>query len=220
MFLLPGALAALFLFPSLCVGFYSVSETVGSLSSSDALFADLFASVSLAEVGNASSVCYASAEAIAAAVATIPQWDLQGNTTVHRQYLFSDFRACWRFMSIAATVADKNNHHPLWTNVYNRVDVYMSTDDVPCLATFDIETAAAFDKIFALVTTAPAGNSQTALSPGAIAGIAIGSVSAVCALVVAFILWRGSSHALTPSIKTSGAHSYGALSSSSSECYV
>ena len=51
-------------------------------------------------------------------------------------------------MSEGAQLAEKNQHHPLWTNLYNTVDITMTTDDKACLSTFDIEAAQGFDLLY------------------------------------------------------------------------
>jgi pterin-4a-carbinolamine dehydratase len=52
-----------------------------------------------------------------------------GGDGLHRNYTFADFSSAWAFMSRSALVAEKMDHHPEWFNVYNRVDVRLSTHD-------------------------------------------------------------------------------------------
>jgi 4a-hydroxytetrahydrobiopterin dehydratase len=59
----------------------------------------------------------------------VPGWDLDGDALV-RTFTFGNFARAFRFMAAAAIVADKMDHHPEWSNVYNRVTVRLSTHDV------------------------------------------------------------------------------------------
>jgi len=52
-----------------------------------------------------------------------------GRSTLSRSYTFADFSAAWGFMSRVALHAEKRDHHPEWFNVYNRVQVVLSTHD-------------------------------------------------------------------------------------------
>lgn len=64
----------------------------------------------------------------AAALSTLPGWS--GNTFgLTRTYLFADFAVAMAFMHQAAPAIDASNHHPEWTNVYNRVSVILRTHD-------------------------------------------------------------------------------------------
>ena len=59
----------------------------------------------------------------------------------HTVYTFKDFNEAWGFMSRVALKAEKMNHHPEWFNVYNRVDVTLSTHDCQGLSQRDITLA-------------------------------------------------------------------------------
>ena len=147
--------------------FYSVSAAAGSLASPTALFAALSADATLAVDAALNTTCYADAAAERAAVAAVPAWDLVNGSAkgepdaVHRLFVFSDFRTAALFMSQAALVFDRNDHHPVQTNVYNSVDVSLSTDDRKCLSTFDVATAGALDAIFARLQAAPRARPRT-----------------------------------------------------------
>lgn len=78
---------------------------------------------------------------------TIPEWTFVG-TAVKRNFLFNDFQNAFLFMIGGAQLAEKNQHHPDWRNLYNSVDVTLTTDDQGCLSTFDIELAQAMDMLF------------------------------------------------------------------------
>ena len=57
-------------------------------------------------------------------------WHIGGELDfLQKDFLFSDFKEAWQFMSKIALCAEKHNHHPEWTNVYNRVMVKWSTHD-------------------------------------------------------------------------------------------
>lgn len=51
------------------------------------------------------------------------------NNKLHRQFLFGNFSEAFAFMTRVAIEAEKADHHPLWTNVYNKVDIWLSTHD-------------------------------------------------------------------------------------------
>ena len=65
-----------------------------------------------------------------------------------RTFQFKDFSEAFAFMTRVALVAEKQNHHPEWSNVYNRVEVYLSTHDAGGTITDkDWKLAAAIDRI-------------------------------------------------------------------------
>jgi 4a-hydroxytetrahydrobiopterin dehydratase len=51
------------------------------------------------------------------------------NNTLYRRFEFKSFSEAFAFMTRVAIEAEKMNHHPLWTNVYNRVEIWLSTHD-------------------------------------------------------------------------------------------
>ena len=51
------------------------------------------------------------------------------NNSLYRKFEFADFSEAFSFMTRVALVAEKMNHHPLWTNVYNKVEMWLSTHD-------------------------------------------------------------------------------------------
>ncbi len=51
------------------------------------------------------------------------------NNALHKQFKFADFSEAFAFMTRVALAAEKMNHHPKWTNVYNTVDIWLSTHD-------------------------------------------------------------------------------------------
>lgn len=67
-----------------------------------------------------------------------------------RTFSFSDFREAFAFMTRVAFIAESMNHHPDWSNVYNRVTIKLSTHDAGNTVTkLDREMAAAIDKLMA-----------------------------------------------------------------------
>lgn len=80
-------------------------------------------------------------EAIAGELQKVPGWDLaQGK--LHRSYRFANFVEAFGFMTRVALLAEAMDHHPEWSNVYNRVDIFLTTHDAGGLSTRDFELAA------------------------------------------------------------------------------
>ncbi len=74
-------------------------------------------------------------------LATVPGWELDGDALT-RTFTFANFARAFGFMAAAALMAEKMNHHPEWSNVYNRVTVRLSTHDVGGLSELDFDLAA------------------------------------------------------------------------------
>lgn len=62
-----------------------------------------------------------------------------------RQFKFADFSAAFAFMTRVALLAEKADHHPEWSNVYNRVDILLTTHDADGLSRRDVDMATAID---------------------------------------------------------------------------
>lgn len=75
-------------------------------------------------------------------------WQEKDNR-LYRKYEFSDFNEAFGFMTRAALIAEKMNHHPKWTNVWNTVEVWLSTHDAGDIVTEKDRTLA--KKLDALV---------------------------------------------------------------------
>jgi 4a-hydroxytetrahydrobiopterin dehydratase len=74
----------------------------------------------------------------------LPAWRMaDGRDAVQRTFKFKDFGEAFGFMARAALVAEKMDHHPEWTNVWNRVEVTLSTHDAGGLTERDIKLALA-----------------------------------------------------------------------------
>ena len=83
-----------------------------------------------------------------AALARLPQWTLvDGRDAIARRFTFRDFNAAFGFMTRVALIAERMNHHPEWSNVWNRVDVTLSTHDAGGLTERDVALAEAMDKL-------------------------------------------------------------------------
>lgn len=72
---------------------------------------------------------------------------VKGRDAIGKTFRFKDFNEAFGFMSRVAMMAEKMDHHPEWANVYNRVDVTLTTHDANGLSKRDIELATFIDKI-------------------------------------------------------------------------
>ncbi len=80
---------------------------------------------------------------------TLPEWRLlPGRDALHRRFLFADFSAAWGFMARVALLAEAQGHHPEWSNVYNAVEITLTTHDVGGLSPRDVALAQAIDLVF------------------------------------------------------------------------
>jgi 4a-hydroxytetrahydrobiopterin dehydratase len=70
-----------------------------------------------------------------------------GRDAIRKVWKFRNFSQAWGFMSRAALAAEKLNHHPEWKNVYNVVDVTLTTHDCQGLSRLDIDLAQALDRL-------------------------------------------------------------------------
>jgi 4a-hydroxytetrahydrobiopterin dehydratase len=71
-------------------------------------------------------------------VAELEGWDLDG-ASLRRQFVFGNFVEAFGFMAQVALIAEKLDHHPNWSNVYNRVDIAVTTHDAGGLTALDVE---------------------------------------------------------------------------------
>ena len=88
-------------------------------------------------------------EAIEAALAELPGWELQDGK-LHRKYEFPDFTHAFGFMAAAATQIQALNHRPQWTNVYGKVEVTLWTHDAGGVTELDVKLAAEMDRLAGL----------------------------------------------------------------------
>jgi 4a-hydroxytetrahydrobiopterin dehydratase len=82
----------------------------------------------------------------AKALKDLPEWrDVPGRDAIQRVFRFPDFNAAFAFMTRVALLAEKMDHHPEWSNVYNRLDVTLSTHDAGGLTEKDVAMAKAME---------------------------------------------------------------------------
>jgi 4a-hydroxytetrahydrobiopterin dehydratase len=70
-----------------------------------------------------------------------------GRDAIQRQFRFADFNEAFGFMTRAALIAEKMDHHPEWFNVYKNVEVTLSTHDAGGVTELDIKLATAMNKL-------------------------------------------------------------------------
>ena len=89
-----------------------------------------------------------SAAARKSALKGLPGWaEVPGGKAMTRTFVFRDFNEAFGFMSRAALVAEKSDHHPEWRNVYKTVEVVLATHDAGGVTSLDIELAKAMNAI-------------------------------------------------------------------------
>ena len=81
-------------------------------------------------------------------LADLPGWSQEGEAIV-KSFTFADFAAAIDFMQRAAAAIDEMDHHPEWTNVYNRVDVKLNSHDVGGVTGRDVQLARVLDRFAA-----------------------------------------------------------------------
>lgn len=80
------------------------------------------------------------------ALDALPDWDYdEARDAIARTLQFADFAEAFGFMARVALLAEKRDHHPEWTNVWNRVDILLTTHDAGGLSVRDVELAQAID---------------------------------------------------------------------------
>jgi len=88
------------------------------------------------------------ADARRAALAKLAGWsEVAGRDAITKKFTFEDFNQAFGFMTRAALVAEKMDHHPEWFNVYRTVEVTLSTHDARGVTKRDIELAEAMDRL-------------------------------------------------------------------------
>jgi len=79
---------------------------------------------------------------------TLPLWRMApGRDAIERGFKFADFSAAWGFMSRVALLAEAQDHHPEWSNTYNRVSIVLTTHDAGGLSDRDVRLAQAIDRV-------------------------------------------------------------------------
>jgi 4a-hydroxytetrahydrobiopterin dehydratase len=101
------------------------------------------------------------------ALAQLPAWRAASDRdALIRSFRFADFNTAFGFMTRVALVAEKMDHHPEWSNVYNRVDVLLTTHDAGGVTALDLQMAMHMDRIFAEADRGPAIASGPAVHRG------------------------------------------------------
>ncbi|MFN7174190.1 MAG: 4a-hydroxytetrahydrobiopterin dehydratase [Thermaurantiacus tibetensis] len=86
------------------------------------------------------------AAARAALATELPGWTLDGEH-LRRSFRFRDFSEAFAFMTRVALLAERHDHHPEWSNVWNRVEIGLSTHDAGGLSARDVALAKAIDAL-------------------------------------------------------------------------
>ena len=81
----------------------------------------------------------------------LPNWSVSENKSIHKRFVFKDFKNAWEFMGLVAKVADQHDHHPEWKNVYNTVDVTLTTHSAGGITENDVWLAKFMDMSEGLV---------------------------------------------------------------------
>jgi len=80
--------------------------------------------------------------------AELPEWRMmEGRDAIQRAFRFRDFNQAWGFMARVALLAEQQDHHPEWFNVYNRVEITLTTHDAGGLSGRDVKLARAIDAL-------------------------------------------------------------------------
>ena len=82
------------------------------------------------------------------ALQALDGWSLtRDGAAIARSFAFADFSEAWGFMARVALLAEKQDHHPEWSNVYNRVEIALTTHDADGLSHRDVKLAKAIDAL-------------------------------------------------------------------------
>ena len=102
----------------------------------------------------------------------LDEWDYDdARDAITRTIVFADFVEAFGFMTQVALIAERANHHPEWKNVWNRVEILLTTHDAGGLSPRDIELAEAIDAIVArpIASIAAASGASPCVSPWIVA---------------------------------------------------
>lgn len=86
-------------------------------------------------------------ESLEAALASLDGWKGKNEGAIGKSFRFKDFSQAFGFISRVALLAEAANHHPDWSNSYNRVEITLSTHDAGGVTQKDIELAKAIDRL-------------------------------------------------------------------------
>jgi 4a-hydroxytetrahydrobiopterin dehydratase len=95
-----------------------------------------------------------SAATIDKKLAALEQWSLRSDK-LYRKFVFADFVEAFGFMSRVALLAERMDHHPEWSNVYNRVEIYLTTHDAGGITERDFDLAQRISRLLADQVTPP-----------------------------------------------------------------
>jgi len=85
-------------------------------------------------------------EARRKALAGLPGWaEVEGRDAIRRSFVFADFNQAFGFMTRVALAAERMDHHPEWSNVWNKVEITLSTHDAGGLSQRDVALAGFID---------------------------------------------------------------------------
>lgn len=80
------------------------------------------------------------------ALAGLRGWTFDaGRGGISRRFRFADFAEAWAFMTRVALLAERSDHHPEWSNVWNRVDMFLTTHDAGGISQRDVDFARTID---------------------------------------------------------------------------
>lgn len=83
-----------------------------------------------------------------AALSELKDWQaVEGREAIKRSFKFRNFSEAWGFMNRVALLAEAQDHHPEWSNVYNRVEILLTTHDCKGLSARDVKLARDIDQI-------------------------------------------------------------------------
>ena len=78
---------------------------------------------------------------------SLPHWRLlPDRDAIARDFRFKDFGAAWGFMARVALLAERHDHHPEWSNIYNRIEVLLATHDADGVTELDVTLAKFMDE--------------------------------------------------------------------------
>ncbi len=94
------------------------------------------------------AVAELTADERAALLSTHPQWESsREGKAIFRKFQFANFSEAWGFMNRVALLAEQQDHHPEWFNVYNRVEITLTTHDAGGLSARDVKMVAAIEAL-------------------------------------------------------------------------
>jgi len=84
----------------------------------------------------------------------IPLWSLEDGKKIMREFAFTDFEQAFQFMTLSAQYAEEIDHHPDWSNSWNKVKVNLTTHSAGGLTKLDLQLAKAMDAFASQVNPA------------------------------------------------------------------